>query len=65
VGQGISVSNGSNGAAQESNGGMMGGPMRGLMGSGYSQYSNYTSSGGYAQQYGSCAGGCGMRNGLP
>jgi hypothetical protein len=61
AGQGMSGLYGSNGAAQGSKGGMMRGPM----GCGYSQYGIYTSSSGYPQQYGSCTGGCGMRNGLP
>jgi hypothetical protein len=64
-GQGINGSYGSNGAAQGLMGGMMGGSMRGSMRSGYSQYGNYTSHGGYPQQYGSWTGGCGMRNWCP
>jgi len=60
AGQGMNGSYGSNGAAQVSKGGMM----SGRMGCKYSQYDNYTSSGGYPQQYG-CTGSCGMRNGLP
>ena len=61
AGQGMSGLYGSNGVAQGSKGGIMRGPM----GCGYSQYTNYTSSAGYSQQYGSCPSGCGMRNGLP
>jgi len=61
AGQGMSGFYGSNGTAQGPKGGMMGG----LMKCGNSQYGNYTSSSGYPQQYSSCPGGYGMRNGLP
>jgi len=63
AGQTTNGPNGGYGATQESAGGMLHGSMGGQMGYGYSQYINSTSSGGYPQQYGSCTGGCGMRNG--
>jgi hypothetical protein len=72
-GQGTYTSNGSSvsATAQERMGSMMHRSMRGQMGWGYSQYSNYASSSGYPQQnstpqqYGSMVGGCGMRNRWP
>jgi hypothetical protein len=64
-GQGISGSYGSNGAAQGSNSGMMRGPMQGPMGWGYSPSSVYPQQNSTEGQYGSWAGGCGMRNGRP
>jgi hypothetical protein len=71
AGQGTNGSYGGYGAAQRSGSGMMHGYMTGPMGCVYSQYSNYTSFNGSQQQnsnprdYGSCTGGCGMRNGWP